>query len=283
MPSPLASILITTRNGGTKGLKYGLGKWFREALNSALAQSYPEVELCIYDDASDDDVTRETIREYVQLGKGRVRSERGFEHHGIAHGFNRAFGLSSGEWVFPLGDDDILSPRYVEEILAHVDRKKQVKGYDLDLCGTWINEITPEGWFWNQLAGAETEPAKVKIAIGLERFEFGVLGSKRPAWEKIGGYPEDMEMASDLGYCLSALENNLLIGVTPMCLYNYRSAPAGNRENVTTLKFETHARLMAERFEIYMRRTNPFYERNIERGLLTPTVKRRNREETLRA
>lgn len=279
--SPLCSILITTRNGGTKGSQYGLGRWLREAINSALKQTHPEVEICIHDDASDDQVTKEIIREYIELGKGRVQAITSRDHSGIPKGFNLAFGISAGDWVFPLGDDDILDPNYVAEILAHIERKQELKNYSLDLCGTWINEITPEGLFFNQLAGTQTEPAKIRISMDRARFESGVLASSREAWEKIGGYPEDMEMASDYGYALGALEKRLLIGCVPQCLYNYRSSPAGNRDNVTHKKHKLHKRLIAERFEIYRRRTNPFYERNIERGLLTPTVSRRNQKETL--
>ena len=282
MSRPLCSILITTKNGGTRGSKYGLGKWFREALNSALRQTHPEVEICIHDDASDDQVTKEIIREYIESGKGRVQAITSRDHSGIAKGFNLAFEISSGERVFPLGDDDILAPTYIEEILAHIERKRELKGYALDLCGTWINEITPEGLFWNQLAGKETEPVKIRICMDRNRFECGVLSSSREAWEKIGGYPEDMEMASDYGFALGALENKLLIGCVPQCLYFYRSTYAGNRENYSFTKRPIHLRLVVERFEIYRRRSNPFYERNAERGLLSPTVSRRNLKETLR-
>lgn len=280
--SPLCSILITTKNGGTKGKKCGLGKWFREALNSALRQTYPEVEICIHDDASDDQVTKEIIREYIELGKGKVQAITSRDHSGIAKGFNLAFEISAGDWVFPLGDDDILDPTYVEKILAHVERKKEIKEYDLSLCGTWLNEITPQGTFWNQMAGTETEPTKIRICIDRNRFECGVLASSRKAWKKVGGYPEDMPMASDYGYALGALENKLLIGCVPECLYNYRSSPAGNRENMTHKNHEQHKRLIAERYEIYVRRTKPFFERNTERGLLAPTVIHRNQKETLR-
>ena len=282
MSSPLCSILITTKNGGTRGKSHGLGKWFREALNSALRQTHPEVEICIHDDASDDQVTKEILREYIELGKGKVQVITSRDHSGIAKGFNLAFGISAGERVFPLGDDDILSPNYIEQILAHIELKEEVQGYALDLCGTWINEINPEGEFWNQLAGRETEPAKIRICMDRHRFECGVLSSSREAWDKIGGYPEDMKMGSDYGFALGALENKLLIGCVPQCLYFYRSAQAGSTHNASHTNQEIHLRLVLERFEIYRRRTNPFYERNMERGLLTPTVSRRNLKETLR-
>lgn len=282
MSSPLCSILITTKNGGTKGRKHGLGQWFRRALNSALRQTHPEVEICIHDDASDDQVTKEIIREYIQLGRGRVQAITSRDHSGIPKGFNLAFGISAGERVFPLGDDDILHPQYIEEILAHIERKQELKGYALDLCGTWINEITPEGLFWNQMAGLETEPVKIRIAMDRSRFQCGVLSASRKAWEKIGGYPEDMPMASDYGFALTALEKKLLIGCVPECLYNYRSGKAGNRDNMSHKNPKQHMRLIAERYEIYVRRTSPFFERNVERGLLAPTIINRNQKETLR-
>ena len=282
MSSPLCSILITTRNGGSRGLKYGAGKWLRDAINSALAQTYPELEICINDDGSDDMITWSILQKYARLGSGPRIKVRRSPPEGIPFGFNNAFDMSSGEWVFPMGDDDLLSPHYVEHILEHVERKLELKDYSLDLCGTWIDEITPEGLFWNKLAGAETEPSKIRICMDRNRFECGVLASRRAAWETIGGYPEDMALGSDYGYALTALEKKLLIGCVPECLYYYRSTHAGNRDNSTWKNKPEHLRLVLERFEIYRRRANPFFERNIEYGLLSPTVARRNHKESLR-
>ena len=95
--APLVSIFITT---------YNRPEYFRAALESALSQTYPNIEI-IVGDFGTDDRTEQLVQEY--LSNPRVRYVRGEispieEHHKIFHP------LAQGEYIQWLMDDDLLLP-----------------------------------------------------------------------------------------------------------------------------------------------------------------------------
>jgi glycosyltransferase involved in cell wall biosynthesis len=100
MTKPLVSILIPAFNCRT---------WIAETLNSAVAQTWPNREIIVVDDGSTDD-TRAIVARFASQG---VRLEVQ-SNAGAAAARNRAFALSSGEYIQWLDADDLLAPRKIE-------------------------------------------------------------------------------------------------------------------------------------------------------------------------
>lgn len=101
---PLVSIVINN---------YNYGQFLREAIESALNQTYPNVEVIVVDDGSTDS-SRDVIEEYALLGKVvPVYKENG----GQASAFNAGFGLAKGTWIFLLDSDDWFFAEKVERVL----------------------------------------------------------------------------------------------------------------------------------------------------------------------
>lgn len=101
MPSPLASIIINN---------YNYGRYLREAIDSALAQSYRPVEVIVVDDGSTDN-SREIIESYGE----RIRSI--FKPNGgQSSAVNAGFRASRGELIANLDSDDVYTP----DMLARV-------------------------------------------------------------------------------------------------------------------------------------------------------------------
>ena len=92
---PRVSIVITCFN---------YGRYVREAIASALAQTYEHVEVVVVDDGSTD-ASPVVIRQFAD----RVKSIRQ-ENQGHVPAFNRGFAESSGDLVFFLDADDMLYP-----------------------------------------------------------------------------------------------------------------------------------------------------------------------------
>lgn len=101
--SPLVSIVINN---------YNYGRFVGQAIESALAQTYPHVEVIVVDDGSTDD-SREVIAQYGE----RVRAVFK-ENGGQASAFNVGFAVSKGDPVIFLDADDVLFPNAVEEVVA---------------------------------------------------------------------------------------------------------------------------------------------------------------------
>jgi len=86
--------------------------WLGEAIESALAQTHPRLEVVAVDDGSTDG-TSDALRSF---GK-RIRWER-TSHQGAAVARNRLLELARGEWVQYLDADDLLLPGKIERQLA---------------------------------------------------------------------------------------------------------------------------------------------------------------------
>ena len=107
--SPSVSICIPTFNGAA---------YIRECVESALAQTFSNVEVIIADDASTDDTT--AIATQLASVDSRVRVSCNTTNLGLVRNWNRAIGLATGAWVKLLFQDDLLDPQYLEELLAIV-------------------------------------------------------------------------------------------------------------------------------------------------------------------
>jgi len=107
---PLVSICIPTYNrAGMVG----------DAIRSALAQTYPAVEVIVVDNASTDNTT-EVL---ASLNDPRLRFERNEKNLGLFGNFNRCIALARGSLVHILHSDDTIPPGFtqacVDVFLAH--------------------------------------------------------------------------------------------------------------------------------------------------------------------
>ena len=83
---------------------YNYGRFLGEAIDSALAQTYPHTEVIVVDDGSTDD-SRQIIERYGSRITPVLK-----ENGGQASAFNAGFAASRGEVVIFLDSDDVLLP-----------------------------------------------------------------------------------------------------------------------------------------------------------------------------
>jgi glycosyltransferase involved in cell wall biosynthesis len=93
----LVSVIIPT---------YNMGQYLPQAVQSALAQSYANVEVQIVDDGSTDD-TPSIVRQWDGHPRVRVHHQ---PNSGLSHARNQAVALSRGRFVALLDADDIWLP-----------------------------------------------------------------------------------------------------------------------------------------------------------------------------
>ena len=118
---PLVSIGIPT---------YQRARTIRRAVDSALAQSYANIEVVICDDGSND--ATEMLCRDLSAQDTRVRYLRSSTNLGLAANHNRLFTETRGQYVMMLCDDDWLEPTYVERCL----RELQAHPDHVLVCGT---------------------------------------------------------------------------------------------------------------------------------------------------
>lgn len=98
---PLISIVINN---------YNYDRFLREAIDSALNQSYPNTEIIVVDDGSTDD-SRDIIASYGETIIPVLK-----DNGGQASAFNAGFAASKGDIVCLLDADDIFMPDKIAEV-----------------------------------------------------------------------------------------------------------------------------------------------------------------------
>jgi glycosyltransferase involved in cell wall biosynthesis len=142
---PLVSILISN---------YNYARYIGDSIQSALDQTYSNIELIICDDGSTDDSVR-VIEEYERKD-ARLRLIRQ-ANGGQASGFNAAYYASRGEIIALLDSDDLFLPDKVERVVANFQKNSDA-GFGLHRVirisadhrrqGVWpMSAPLPSGWY----------------------------------------------------------------------------------------------------------------------------------------
>jgi glycosyltransferase involved in cell wall biosynthesis len=106
---------------------YNYGRFLREAVDSALAQTYPHREIIVVDDGSTDD-SREIIRSYGDQIKPIFK-----ENGGHASAFNAGWRQARGELILFLDSDDKLFDRCLEVVVQNWDPSCVKAHYRLEI------------------------------------------------------------------------------------------------------------------------------------------------------
>jgi glycosyltransferase involved in cell wall biosynthesis len=106
---------------------YNHGRFLGAAIESALSQTWTDLEVVVSDNRSTDD-TEAVVAPFVQRD-ARVRYELAPTHVGMAENFNRSLALARGEYVKFLCADDLLEPQCVERLVT------AMAGEDVVLAG----------------------------------------------------------------------------------------------------------------------------------------------------
>ncbi|HEX6832593.1 MAG TPA: glycosyltransferase, partial [Rudaea sp.] len=110
---PLISIVLPVYNVD--------GRWLAAAVESVRRQFYPYWELCIADDASTREETREALKTIAQLGDKRIKIRKLAKNAGIANASNAALELATGEFVGLLDHDDELTRDALLEVARTIE------------------------------------------------------------------------------------------------------------------------------------------------------------------
>lgn len=129
MTPPRVSIGLAVRNGAT---------YLVQAIESILAQTFPDFELIISDNASTDS-TDEICRHYAEQDT-RIRYYRNVRNIGGAKNENLTFTLAHGEYFRWAAHDDVFAPSLLEKCVAVLDQHP-----DVVLCYTETADIDQNG------------------------------------------------------------------------------------------------------------------------------------------
>ena len=128
MTEKLVSVVIPT---------YNRGHSIERAVDSALAQDYPMIEIIVLDDGSKDDTRARIERTYSGNSKVRYVYQ---PNAGVANARNHGYSLAKGEYIACLDSDDYWLPGKLSPQVAILEAHPEVS-----LCWTDMDAINPEG------------------------------------------------------------------------------------------------------------------------------------------
>jgi glycosyltransferase involved in cell wall biosynthesis len=203
---PLVSIGMPVYNGKP---------FVKEALDSLLAQDYPNFELIISDNASTDG-TRELCLDYAKRDS-RVRYYRNSENLGSLANWSRVFALSKGEYFTWAAHDDVWEPTYFSTLARLLDDNP-----DAVLAFSAFNSINEHGQELRKLPHLFDLPSDnlfQRLKTYIEQDEY--LGKanlicgliRRAVLEKIGGIRlwGKCELGSDMLFVFWLLSQGRLV------------------------------------------------------------------------
>jgi glycosyltransferase involved in cell wall biosynthesis len=125
--------------------------YLKEAVESALRQDYSNLEVCIGDDGTSEQISS-WARDACRIEK-RIHYCRNACRLGLSGNWNALAERAEGEFIVIIGDDDRLLPNFVSDLLMLVDRSTDVafcNHYVINSSGCRMNEVTDD---WDRRYG----------------------------------------------------------------------------------------------------------------------------------
>lgn len=198
---------------------YNQSSFLRESAESALLQTYNNIEIIIINDGSTDE-TANIAKNIEKNNPGKIKFFNFSNNRGVI--FARNFGIenASGDYILPLDGDDIIEPTYVEKAVNILEKNPNVGiVYPKARLFGYENKV------W-KLPEAKTENIIFSNCI------FACALFRKDDFLKAGKYSEDFNNGyEDWDLWLSFFE----LGLEPYrineILFNYRQYKKGGRNS----------------------------------------------------
>lgn len=188
MQDELVSILINN---------YNYAQFLGQAIESALNQTYKNVEVIVVDDGSTDN-SREIISSYGDRIKSIYK-----KNGGQASAFNAGFAASNGEFIFLLDADDLFDIQKIEKLIKFSEYNDEIGWifHRIKYVDSQLNEMDKLN-IYNQCIGEFDLIDVQELLKKGDKFEFILpatsgLGFKRQILKSILPMPENIKITSD--------------------------------------------------------------------------------------
>lgn len=229
---------------------YNQGKYVAEAINSALRQTFKDIEIvCVNDGSTDNSV--EIIKSFENKYKNFIFLNNK-ENRGVIYSRNFAIKNCNGTYILPLDADDIIEPTYVEKAVKILDNNPNI---GIVYCKAKIFGNYDK--YWN------LKPFN-KSDILYENCIFCSAIFRKSDFIKIGGYNNNMKYGcEDHDLWLSFIEQGLEVFQINEILFSYRQYDETSRTTISLKnKKEIWNNLIKNHINLYLNDEN-FLERLI--------------------
>lgn len=200
-------------------------------LQSVFEQDYPQIEIIISDDGSDNYVEEiEAVRAYVDAHRTeniiRVVYNHLEENQGTVRNANSALRLAKGKYIKNLGADDTLaSPGALRRYVDFLEKSACL------ICFSKLQGVDDDGKIIRNLASCaddyepfrEMTPLEIRDRLFVRNFlPAPAWFAKRELFEKYGYYPETARLIEDYPYWIHLCTEGIRFAFMDDVLVNYR-------------------------------------------------------------
>jgi glycosyltransferase involved in cell wall biosynthesis len=167
---------------------YNGGGYLREAVESVIAQTFPDFELLLVDDGSTDGSIEGLPRD------PRIRVLRNELNIGQIPSLNRGLREARGEYIARLDHDDVCLPRRLEAQTELLERLPEVA-----LVATWADIVDTTGRLWTPVRPRIHSFAEfaADVVAGRVLFVHPSIMFRRDVVLELGGFDESLDAAED--------------------------------------------------------------------------------------
>ena len=204
---PLVSIIMPTYNSHAD--------WLEPAIESVLAQTYENWELCIADDASTAPQVAEILARYA-AAVPRIKVVTRAQNGGIAAASASALALASGEFVAFLDHDDVLRPYALHRVVEAIHREP-----DTDIVYSDEDLLLANGVHGRPFFKPDWSPDFL-LSVN---YMCHLLVIRRSVVDAAGGFRPGFDGAQDHDLLLRATEKARGVAHVADILYSWRQVP----------------------------------------------------------
>jgi glycosyltransferase involved in cell wall biosynthesis len=204
-PHPLVSVIVPV---------YNHEHYVKQALNSILHQTYPNIEIIIIDDGSKDSSTSEIEKVLIEWEKnGNISRNIQFlkqENQGAHYTINKGLSLAKGEWLTILNSDDYYHLERIEKLIKQTAEGNNQLAFSYVVGVNEKNEPVGGNHFWWRWYELVRKMLFFKPTVGFLLLEenlavsTGNLFFSRKLYQEVGSF-KDLKLAHDLDFLLRAL------------------------------------------------------------------------------
>jgi glycosyltransferase involved in cell wall biosynthesis len=200
---PLVSVIIPT---------YNHAQFVTQAVDSVLAQTYPNVEVVVVDDGSTDQ-TRDLLSRY----EGQINYIYQ-ENKGLSAARNTGILAAHGDYLLFLDADDLVPPNKLELQVPYLESRS-----DFGLVYSGWQYINEDG---TQVLGEARPKKQGQLLKDLLRGTFfcipGAALIRRECFERVGLFDEALRAEEDTDMWVRLARAGYAFGYVDQCLFQYR-------------------------------------------------------------
>lgn len=201
---------------------YNAARFLPETLATIKAQTFPDWELVVVEDGSDDG-TKATVTQFAETVPQPVQYLRHAQNRGLTTTRNTGIAAAKREWIAILDADDLWEPAHLERCVEMLSKGN----HSLIHAGSVLFD-SDSGQILETRAPSDEARANLPSSVFTQGYiiQPSSVVLEKTLWESVGGFNPDFQHVEDLEMWLRCLRAGAEIGYTGHLTCRYRKHAA---------------------------------------------------------